>query len=502
MTDLQAPIINYQVRAGDSEAGFSDQNVLIIAQGAGSNPSLNLIEDIQSTEVESLLGTKANSFARLAYDKFREHNRATNLDMITVTAPLVGTAGEGAISVVGTATENKVLTIRLYDDSIKVKVTIASGDDSEAVSSKISEAINASGTIFGASVDENPADSDNDSLVKITTSIRGTHVNKSVPVIEGRVLGLSLTAVKHSGGAAVYVTDGIFDNITKRYQTVIFDRSVDFDVVETWLEGRFNTSNTVKGGSGFTVMNGSISDQKEFAATKNSKTMTVFANVDEMRINAIPILALAEFAAKRALRLTDGAVLGDLVVEAQESFGGVSKSSLPYHNTPMSYDQPLNQITIEQVTDLNNSGLSLIVPATPGTVLGSVTTLYKTDNTGIADGTFKYLNAVDTSLAIQEYLFNNSQKEFGQTRATTGNLVAGVAMTNALSVKSFIVGLYVSMADLALVQGGADAVKAFRNRLTVTLDATTGVYAVYAPVAIVSQFRGLNGVVAISYNFR
>jgi hypothetical protein len=250
------------------------------------------------------------------------------------------------------------------------------------------------------------------------------------------------------------------------------------------------------------MMTDTLVNVKTYANTKNSKTMVLLGNISEMKYNAISLLAVAEFGAKRALRLTDGAVLGSLVVEAQEAFGGINKSSLPYHNTLMSYEAPASEIIIEQVQDLNDAGLSLFVPATIGVVLGSLVTLYKFDGTGSADATFKYLNAVDTSLAIQEYLFVNSQKEFGQTRATGGDLVAGVAMTNEASVKAYIVGLYIDMIEMALVQGGADAIKSFKKTLTVSLNSATGTYSVYAPTAIVSQFRGLNGVVAIGYDFK
>ena len=316
------------------------------------------------------------------------------------------------------------------------------------------------------------------------------------------MLGLSFTEIASTGGAGAYDAAGIFTQLTKRYQTVLFDACVPIADVETFLEARFNTSNAVFGGSGFTMQNGSLAALKAAANALNSKVVTLFGNVDEMKFNAIPTLAMAEFGAKRALRLTDGAVLGDLVLDAVEAYGGINKSSLPYHNTPMSYDAPNGELVIEQVQDLNDAGLSLFVPATIGVVLGSVVTTYKFDGSGIADGTFKYLNAVDTSLAVQEYLFVNSQKEFGQTRATNGDLVAGTSMTNVMSVKSFITSLYADMVGMALVQGGAEAIKSFKKTLDVKLDAATGVYSVYAPTAIVSQFRGLNGVVAISYDFK
>lgn len=495
MADLQAPIINWQVKAGDSKAGFSEHRVLIIAQGSGTNSSKNLIEDIQPNEVDILLGT--GSMAAMAYTRFRKYNKANEIDIITLKEPAGATKAQGGFKVTGAAKESKTLNMNIGDDEFDISVTIIETETQEQIATKVKDAINAKNYPFTATLD-----AVDKALVLIDFNFAGEMANDLVVVTKNRVLNCEFTSIKFTGGAGAYDVDDIFVGITKRYQTVLFDAAMKFDDVEDWLESRFNMTNTVKGGSGVVMMNGQLSALKGFVNGKNSKTMTVLGNPDEMKFNALPLLAVAEFGAKRALRLTDGAVLGDLVVEAQEAFGGINKSSLPYHNTPMSYDEPSNQLIIEQVQDLNDAGLSLFVPATIGVVLGTLTTLYKFDNTGIEDVAFKYLNAVDTSLAVQEYLFVNSQKEFGQTRATNGDLVSGVAMTNTLSVKAYIVGLYTDMVDMALTQGGSEAIKSFKKNMTVTLDAASGTYSVYAPVAIVSQFRGLNGVVAISYNFK
>ena len=56
MSDLQAPIINWQVMAGDSKAGFAEQRILLIAHSDGSAPYKELLEDVQQTEVDDLLG--------------------------------------------------------------------------------------------------------------------------------------------------------------------------------------------------------------------------------------------------------------------------------------------------------------------------------------------------------------------------------------------------------------------------------------------------------------
>lgn len=492
---LQAPIINWQVKAGDSTAGFGEQRILIIAQGAGTATAKILLGDVQQTEIEPLCGV--GSMATMAYNRIKQFNKANEIDIIPLAEPVGGVKAQGAINVTGTATESKNISFFIGDDAFEVSVAVISGDTDIVIAGKIISAINASTHPFTAVIDGVDA-----TLVLVSFKIKGDFANGLTITTSNRVLGLSFVAVAFTGGAGVYDSTGILTQLTKRYQTVIFDSAMSFDTLETWLEARVNTTNAIMGGVGISMMNGSLATVKAYANGKNSKTMVLLGNINEMKFNALPLLASAEFGAKRALRLTDGAVLGDLVIEAQEVYGGINKSSLPYHNTPMSYKAPTGELIIEQVQDLNSAGVSLFVPATIGVVLGSIVTLYKLDGTGTADTTFHFLNAVDTSLAIQEYLFSNSKKEFGQTRATGGDLVAGVAMTNALSVKAYLVGLYDDMVNLALVQGGADAQKSFKANLTVTLNSATGTYDVYAPCAIVSQFCGLNGVVAISYDFK
>ena len=512
MAGLQAPIINWQVKAGDSNAGFGEHKVLLIAQGNGTAPANELIKDIQRNEVEPLCG--AGSMVLRAYTRFRKYNQSTEIDVLPIEEPPTGVKAQGAISVSGEAEENKTLYFVLGDDEYTATAVVTEGMTSAEIAEAIKDAINDKSFMPNyvphdlnttGSSDKYPFTAEIDgadtSLVLITFDWKGEMANGLRAKVQTRVLGCEFTSVAFTGGAGAYDLGSALDSLTERYHTVLFDSSINPDTVSNWLDARINVSNTVKGGIGITYRNGTLSDLKDYANAKNSQTLVIFGNPSEMQINALPMLAAAEFGAKRSLRLTDGAVLGDLVLEAQEAFGGISKSSLPYHNTPMSYTKPEKELIIEQVQDLNDAGISLFLPSSFGVVLGTVVTTYKYNNSGIADGTFKYLNAMDTSLAVQEYLYVNSQKEFGQTRATNGDLVSGVAMTNSLSVWAYIVSLYQDMVEMALVQGGKDALKSFKQTLTVDLDAATGVYSVYAPVAIVSQFRGLNGVVAISYDF-
>ena len=494
-TNLQSPFVNWAVKQQFSKAGFDEHRVLIIGQGNGSSDPKLLIEDVQQSEVAALCGD--SSVLTLAYNRFRDFNKATEVDLIPLAEPTEGQKAAGGITATGTASESGNLVLHIIDDMYRLEVAILSGDDQNAIVTKIANAINAD-----AALSKLLLASTTDNTCNIEYKIKGEIGNGLTSTADNRINGVTITHQVFSGGAGAYDSADILDALTKRYHTVIFDNATNFDMIETWLQARINVPNAVMGGSGVTVVNDSRADLKTFAAAKNSQSMVVIGNLDEMKYNLVPLFAACEFGAKRALRLTSGAIVADLVLDAQEAYGGVDKSSLPYHNTPISYAKPVGVITLEQLQDLNDEGLSFFVPATQGVVLGSIKTLYKTDLSGIDDVTFRFLNAFDTALAIQEYFFVNTKKKFGQTRATKGDLLPGKSMSNELSVKAYIVGLYDDVANMALAQDGKDALKAFKRDLTVTLDVATGFYSVYAPVAIVSQFRGLNGTVAIGYEFK
>jgi hypothetical protein len=50
MSELQAPIINWQVKAGKTRVGFTKQRVLMIGQASGTATAKTLIEDVQESE--------------------------------------------------------------------------------------------------------------------------------------------------------------------------------------------------------------------------------------------------------------------------------------------------------------------------------------------------------------------------------------------------------------------------------------------------------------------
>ena len=62
MSDLQAPIINWQIKAGESKAGFVEHKILLIAQSAGEAVAKELLpKPLGATKILGLLGMIFNS---------------------------------------------------------------------------------------------------------------------------------------------------------------------------------------------------------------------------------------------------------------------------------------------------------------------------------------------------------------------------------------------------------------------------------------------------------
>ncbi len=495
--NVQEPKITYTTVSNLKEAPFSDQRVLILAPSAGTAEARELLIDIESKDVEILLGNR--SLATFAYKRFREHNDSTQIDIIPLGSVSDGTKASGKLAVLGTSQENITIKFITGDDGFLVNVDIKKDEDAITIAQKINTAISNEQKLIDSTIDET-----NSNELKLEFFTAGEMGNKIRIEQIGSIAGVVITIAELTGGSGSFDLSEILDGLNNKYQTFIFDKSFDLDTsgfVE-WNDDRFNTENNILGGSGVMFVNTNAAGIKNFSNAYNSRGFTVFGNCDEMPLTLCPLLGAATFGAIKSLRLTKNASISHLVLESNENVGGIDKSSLPYHNTPMPYRAPKKVMTAGEIKRINDAGASLLLPTSSGeVVLGSVVTTYKTNIVGIKDITFKYQNAVDTSLAIQEFYFTNSKLKFGQTRATAGDLVPGHAMTNIHTVRTFLKDLYTELEDLVLVQGGRDAVAYFTKSLFVDLDITLGVYKVSFQVPIMGQLRGIHGTIAISYSF-
>jgi predicted extracellular nuclease len=129
-------------------------------------------------------------------------------------------------------------------------------------------------------------------------------------------------------------------------------------------------------------------------------------------------------------------------------------------------------------------------------------TTYKTDSGANADITWKFLNYVDTSSNIREYMFNNYKSRFAQSRLTAGSVSRGRDMANDVIIRAYTEQLYKDLAgpNYVLVQDGEDAFVYFKENLTVTLDLGLGKATLTMFVPIVTQLRQIIATIKIAFD--
>jgi phage tail sheath gpL-like len=324
-----------------------------------------------------------------------------------------------------------------------------------------------------------------------------------------------LTTTPFAGGAgAVAAID--FDTVIgeRRYQGIVIPSSyaTNLTALSDYLTSVYNVTNMIKNGVGFACYAAaSGSAAVTFANPFNNKSLVVFSDeviaTNDQRGGYIveynPVIA-CEFAAIRALRMTPNANIAQYLVgnNIANTTGGVYRAALPYHQTPF-IDLPVvvkgRGWSFADQTLLNSNGVSFLGnnAAASAVVCGDVVTTYRD-----ADGTFKYLNTVDTISAVREFFFNQCQQQFAQSVLTDGDLTGPNTINNAQSIRAYLGNLYQILAgrDFGLCQAGAAAQRFFNDNLQVEVIMLTGTVNITAVVPIVSQMRGINGTIQLTFN--
>ena len=223
-----------------------------------------------------------------------------------------------------------------------------------------------------------------------------------------------------------------------------------------------------------------------------------------------PWSKISQFGSIRALRRQPNANIANYVISrngALDSIGGTALSSKPYANTPLRLlpiietNRGFDKL---EVSDLNNSGIFVVGNNRAGNsvIVGEVVTTYKTDAAGINDDTYKFLNYVDTASAGREYISNNLEAAYAQTRLTDGELVGGRDMTNAQDIEAYITGLYSDLtgSDFVIARGGEENLQFFKNNINVTADLLTGTVTAPFSLPIVTQLRRINAPMTLVFN--
>lgn len=509
---LRNPEVTAALRAAGVAVGLAPERLLFVGQkNAGTATSGALVENIlDDNSWDTLFGE--DSAISAAIRRARRRNGATIFDAISLDDNGAGVDATGTFTITGPASEDG--TLKFYVGSKKFneyEIAVTDLDTETVIASAVAAAITAddqalvtAGSALG--------------VVTVTAKNAGTFGNTIGMKVDGFVGGVGVVIAGMSGGATDPVVTGVFDVVgNQRYQGIVWQFQEDLDEVIDFLAPRFNATNNVLDGRAFVGKTDTFANHLTALGLLNSRdlcynTGKLINDADHVgpAVLDVPFTKVAEFAAVRALRRTDEAVLSDLVISrsARDSFGGPWQNSKPYFNTPFpdlkvpDVGDSFSDVETGQLLDAGGWVIDANAPFT-AVIAGQVVTTYKTDSAGNPDPTFGFLNYVDTSTASREYVVNNTRAKYPQYRATGGALINGVDSANEASVAAFVTELNADLADLGLVNSGVGSIdgeqvdydKLFRENLTVSLNPVTGKFFVSAKLFIVVQLR------AVTYDF-
>jgi len=514
---LANPKVTASLRADGVTVGLEPERLLFVGQqrSSGSAVSGALTENIlNDNSWDGFYGE--DSALATAIRRARRRNGESIFDAIGLDDNGSGVAATGVTLFTGTATEDGELIVYVGSKKFNdYKIAVSDTDTATVIGDAVEAAIIADARSLVVPV--NTAGS-----VALTAKNDGTYGNTIGIKVEGTVAGVTVAITAMSSGATDPVLTGIFDIVgNQRYQGIVWQFDQDLSEVTDFLDPRFNVTNNVLDGVAFAGSTDTFSNHLTALGMLNSHELTVntgnlISRADHQgpAVLEIPFTKVAEFAAIRALRRTDDAVLGSLVIarSPRDSFGGPHQNSKPYFNTPLpDLETPDvgDSFTDVEIGQLEDAGGWVIDSNRPFTevITGPVVTTYKTDPAGNPDPTFGFLNFRDTATAAREFVVNNTRARFPQFRATSGALINGVDSANEASVAAFVIEQFGNLADLALLNSGVGTIggeaidfdKLHRENLSVTLNPVTGQFFIAAKMFIVTQFRDALYDIAIAF---
>lgn len=516
-TIISKPSTTVNIVGAVTEVANESQKLLFVGQqtSAATANSGDLTTNIQNDNSwDTLYGIDSMLAAMLRTS--RNLNIKSQFDAIGLDDNGSGVAATGTVTSNGTAaTEAGSFTVTVGSQkNHTVTITVAVGDTNVEVATAIVTAINADSTM--------PVNATSVSSVVTFTAINaGTYGNGLGIEIIGTVAGITLVIGTMSSGATDPTLTAVLDVIgDERYQGIVWPYAsvAQLAILTDFLDARFNAENNVLDGVGFTAATDTFANLIGDYTALNSQSLVIIGDkavpaTDTAKglpaVFEIPAVKASQFAAIRALRLTQDASITRFLSGqiATDSFGGPQLASRPYFNTPfpnipiLRADRGFSALEEQQ---LNDAGVCVMGNNRAGNtvLIGTVVTSYKTDSGGNPDLSFVFLNYVDTASGIREYIVNNLNSRFAQTRLTTGDLVPGIPMANAELIQATMAEFYdtLSGAGFGLTVAGEDARDEFLENMTITIDLALGkVTILMDSVPLVTQLRTINATMRISF---
>ncbi|TPG76312.1 hypothetical protein [Pseudomonas arsenicoxydans] len=508
MSEISLPRVSLSLLATPSEQSIGSRRDLLIGVVPPSVTSSGYFQNVHRMTVGQLknqFGSGELAERILAY--LDTSKGVVPFDVISVSTTGTGFA-KADIEFMGAATSAGTLIVKAADASRAAEVPVVVGDTAAGVAAAVAAALESKfrGSLVGA-----VATADK---VTITAKDVGIGPNAYAIAIEGSAPGIVATLTGWAGGAAVAYPVGLLDVIGEtRYTGISWPESwyANRSDVVSLLTARFNAAVGVADGVAFIGKHASFANASTAAQANDTHVLVLVGNnvastgthIGPAVIYPSDMLAVRLMAA-RSRRQTTGAQVVDLVVApaGADATGGPSLASLPLFNTPLPAIPTANpSLTFSgrEQRLLRDDGFSLIGVYGGRTIIGEVVTTYKTDTTGNASNTFKFLEYLDTGSVCREYFWSNLKQTFAQSRLTLGALIPGRKMANRASITAELQRIYRNLADLALVQAGRDAEQEFIENTVVAVNLESGSVAIAGPLPIVTQLREINYNLSVTF---
>lgn len=507
MTTNRNPIVTSTLSAAFQKAGFNAQKILVVAQkvAAGSAVSGALNENILNDNSWDVLAGE-NSQGAAAIRAIKKLNGVSQVDAIFLD-DAAGSAAEGIFTITNNASAAGSLTFNIGSSlNGSYIVGVADLDTPTIIGDALVALITADDKSLVSAA--NVA-----GVVTLTAENLGTIGNTIGMSVEGTVSNVSIAITAMVGGATDPVLTGVFTVVgNTRYQTIVWPYDT-LTVLKDFLDPRFNVDNNILDGVGIYSKTDTFANLKTLVEAENSESLSIITDKLEDQaaykgpaVLELPMLKAAQFAAIRALRLTEDANIANFVIARTpgDTIGGQKIAAKPYFNTPFP-NLPLVKtgfgfLDDTEINQLKDAGGWVIGNNRAGneTIAGQVVTTYTNDSAGNPDNTFAFLNYVDCSSSYREYMVNNVRSKYAQYRLTGGALVGDGDIANEESIKSFVVELNNDLGeDFQIAQvgvGSLDGVKvdydkAFKDKLSVSIDLSEGKTTIAMTAFIVVQAR-------------
>ena len=481
----------------------------LMDSASGSATPGALTENVPSDTASIVALFGPQSTATMMAVNFRKQNPVTQLDVIALTP--TGAAAAGAVSFSGTATEAGTYQVIVgSEEDFTFTLNVADTDTATVIGDALVTLITASAALT-TQLAVPVSEANVTGTVTFTADELGLQGNFISLKIIGSVAGVTTATTAFTSGTGDPSSAATYDVIAdQRYQTFITPSAWDTSVPRDLLDARFNEDNAILDGVLINTYDDTLANILSLNNALNSQSQNTlnFNVVADTNYKGNSMLEFndgisAQFGGIRALRLTKGALIADLLVgqTGLDITGGPALASRPYFNTPVTtlplipLDKGWNKTEMDQINTSGGSTIGTNETRT-GTLLDAMYTTYKTDAAANPDTTFNFLNKVDTSVNVREFFFNNIKADFAQMRLTAGELVENRPIANESLIRARLMGYYreLSEQEFALTVKGAAAEKVFSENMNIIINFDSGlVTVIFSRVPLVSQFREFIG---------